>query len=231
MDTPGDGDGSSSDDGLIAKVIPLRRRDAGGAWGPSHDPPRSDIFEPPDDPDPLAEYSVWETPTAQLVRREPPRRPALAVGAWSRFPHGARRHGLLAVAALGAVCLSAIAFSVLPLEHNGRSPVAVGQLGSPAGLGGTLGTIATSRPTPHAAERARSQRLARAHTAAAAMHRHRASSETLVADHVSPSANANVTVAYLSPPPASPPRTAASNRSEAGISATAAAEREFGFER
>jgi hypothetical protein len=230
MDTPGDGDGSSSDDGLIAKVIPLRRRDAGHAWERSYDPPGSDIFEPPDDPEPLAEYSVWETPTAQLVRREPPRRPALAVGAWSRFPHEARRHRLLTVVAvLGAVGLTVIALGVLPLGHGGRAPAAVGQLDSPAGLGQTLGASATSRVTP-APERARSQRRARAHTAAAKTHRHRATSQTLPADHVSPSASANVTVAYSSPPPASPTSTPTSNGSEAEPSAVAA-EREFGFER
>jgi hypothetical protein len=226
MNTPGDGDGSASDDGLIAEVIPLRRRDAANGWEPSYNPPRSDIFEPPDDPDPLAEYSVWETPTAQLVRREPPRRPALAVGAWARFPHGARCHRLLAVTALGAIGLSVIVLSVLPLGQSGRSPVAVGQLNSPAGLGQTLGAIATSRPRP-AAERATSQRRARV---PAATHRHRASRHTPPLDHVLQSPNVSVTVAYSSASPVRP-STATSSGGGAGISVTAMAAREFGFER
>lgn len=230
MDAPGDGDGSSIDDGLIAEVIPLRRRDAGDAWERSFDPPVSDVFDPPPEPEPFGEYSVWDRPTAELVRREPPRRPALTVGAWSRFPHGARRHRLPAVVALGAMGLSVIALGLLPLGHSGRSPVAVGQLNSPTGLGQTLGTIATSRATPPA-ETTRSQRRSPAHAAAATTHRHRASSQTLLADHLSPSANANVTVAYSNPSSVSPPRAAISNGSGTGTPAIATAAREFGFER
>jgi hypothetical protein len=230
MDAPGDGDGSSSNDGLIAEVIPLRRRSPGDARERSFEPPVSDVFDPPPEPDPLGEYSVWERPTAELVRREPPRSPALAVGAWSRFPLGARRHRLVAVAVLGAVGLSVIALSVLRHGHSGRSPVAVGQLDSPAGLGQKLGTIATSRPTP-AADRTGSQRRLHVHAPAAATRRHRATSQTLIADHVSPSANTNVTVVYSSASSASPTSTAPSNGGGAGAPAMATAAREFGFER
>src|SRR2546427_7821647 len=58
---------------MIAEVIPLRRRAHHAAWtthgetGPSH----SGVFDPPPDPEPPEEYSVWDRPTAELVRRQP----------------------------------------------------------------------------------------------------------------------------------------------------------------
>lgn len=76
MDPPRDGDARSREDEMIAEVIPLRRRTRDGApmpreAGSSH----SGVFDPPPDPEPSEEYSVWERPTAELVRREPPESP------------------------------------------------------------------------------------------------------------------------------------------------------------
>ena len=73
MGPPRDGDRSSREDGMIAEVIPLRRRT------PDHrsssregEPAHSGVFDPPPDPEPPEEYSVWERPTAELLRRERP---------------------------------------------------------------------------------------------------------------------------------------------------------------
>ena len=76
MGPPRDGDRSLGEDGMIAEVIPLRRRAHHAPWttheevGSSH----SGVFDPPPDPEPPEEYSVWDRPTAELVRRQ---RPAL----------------------------------------------------------------------------------------------------------------------------------------------------------
>lgn len=70
---PRDGNGGStgSEDELVAKIIPLRRR------GPEAHEPRShvpehgsdDRVDSPEDPPLLAERSVWEQPTVELRRR------------------------------------------------------------------------------------------------------------------------------------------------------------------
>ena len=42
------------------------------------------FFDPPEEPEPLVEYSIWERPTAELIRREepePPRPAAKIAGA------------------------------------------------------------------------------------------------------------------------------------------------------
>ncbi|MGH2863720.1 MAG: hypothetical protein ACRDJX_00565, partial [Solirubrobacteraceae bacterium] len=74
MSAPRDGDGGSNEDGTLAQIIPLRRR----AGDPdlselAHGFQRTDVFDPPPEPLPAREYSVWENPTAELIRREPPK--------------------------------------------------------------------------------------------------------------------------------------------------------------
>jgi hypothetical protein len=66
-----DSDGFTEDE--LAQIIPLRRR--------AHEPPDRDpytgeservgVFDPPEEPEPAREYSVWEQPIAELIRREP----------------------------------------------------------------------------------------------------------------------------------------------------------------
>ena len=72
MGPPRDGDHSSREDGMIAEVIPLRRRTPDHGSSPDEEPAHSGLFDPPPDPEPPEEYSVWERPTAELVRRERP---------------------------------------------------------------------------------------------------------------------------------------------------------------
>ena len=58
---------------MIAEVIPLRRRTPDhGSSSYERDPTHSGVFDPPPDPEPPEEYSVWERPTAELLRRERP---------------------------------------------------------------------------------------------------------------------------------------------------------------
>src|SRR6516162_7587140 len=57
---------------MIAEVIPLRRRTPEHGSSSDEEPAHSGLFDPPPDPEPPEEYSVWERPTAELVRRERP---------------------------------------------------------------------------------------------------------------------------------------------------------------
>jgi hypothetical protein len=83
MSPPPGGDQSSSDDGTLAQIIPLRRRDPGSHTPCDRPSDASGVFDPPDEPEPLNEYSVWERPAAELIRRQPdvPRASAHAPGA------------------------------------------------------------------------------------------------------------------------------------------------------
>lgn len=77
MRPPGEDDQSGGEQEL-AQVIPLRRltheQDETAEISPitphGHTPPA--VFEPPADPDPPEEYSVWEQPIAELIRRGEP---------------------------------------------------------------------------------------------------------------------------------------------------------------
>ena len=228
MDTPGDGDGSCSDDGLIAKVIPLRRRDGGDAWEPSVDPSPRDIFEPPQDPEPLGEYSVWETPTAELVRREPPGRRARGLGYWSRVPRGAGRQRWLALAALGVVGLAVAVLSALPLGRSGHAPLTIGRVSPSAGLGQTLGGVLGPRPSSRSS--AASKRHAPNRIAAAATGRRGApASRPAAPERTAPAVSSAVSVAYSSPS-ASPSPSTSARASASTARAVATAAREFGFE-
>ena len=73
MGPPRDGDRSSREDGMIAEVIPLRRRTPDhGSRPEDREHTHSGVFDPPPEPEPPEEYSVWERPTAELLRRERP---------------------------------------------------------------------------------------------------------------------------------------------------------------
>ncbi len=78
MSPPRDGDGSSSEDGTLAQIIPLRRRTPESEKPSCQPPEASGVFDPPEEPEPLAEYSIWERPTAELIRREQPETPRSA---------------------------------------------------------------------------------------------------------------------------------------------------------
>src|SRR4029077_6446192 len=70
MERPGDGERDAPADGTLAKIIPLRRRGLGGEdlEADAHERD-ADVFEAPAEPQPPEGYSVWERPTAELIRR------------------------------------------------------------------------------------------------------------------------------------------------------------------
>jgi hypothetical protein len=227
MDAPGNGDGSSDEDGLIAKVIPLRRRDGGDAWARSFDPPADGVFEPPEDPEPLGEYSVWETPTAQLVRREPAKRPVSAHGHWPRLPRWVGPQRWMALGALPVVGLAVAALSALPLGGSRHAPLAIGRVTSPPGLGQTLGSVTGPRPSSRGD--AVSRRQTRDGSGAVAEERRRGQG-TPTPEPTSPSTSPTVSVAS-SPPSSTSTPTPSQNASVTSVPAVASAAREFGFER
>lgn len=232
MTRPGDGDGSSSEDGLIAEIIPLRRREPGETREAAYDPPPSKVFDPPRDPEPPGEYSVWETPTAELLRREPPRTRASGVGRWFKAPRSARGYRWLALVALAAVGLSVIALIAVLPGRRGPSPLAVGQLPSSPGLGQALGGVTTSWPRPRQREKSASHRRPRYHASVAAAGRHASRGpRTPAPDRVAPSGTASASVTY--PGTASPSPTSVNGQrgNAPGAPVIATAAREFGFER
>jgi hypothetical protein len=118
---PRDGNGGStgSEDELVAKIIPLRRR------GPEAHEPRSCVpergsegrVESREDPSPLAERSVWEQPTVELRRR----------GTQDTDPASRRRsmpRGLVAVpvVAIGLVGMAVVLVIALSTARNQAQP-------------------------------------------------------------------------------------------------------------
>jgi len=223
MKAPGDGDDGPIDDGLIAEVIPLRRRGPGDTWERPREPPPCDVFEPPRDPEPLGEYSVWEMPASELIRREPPARQRRTIGARFTPPHGSPRSRWLAIGVLVAAGLGMIALTA-PLGRQ-HSPTAVGQVSSPAGLGQTLGAGGTSAPPRTRGGHLAPARRATSHTTADGTRgRHSVSAPTRGPSRVVSYTTTNANVSY------SPSSAGTQGASGAGAPIATAA-REFGFER
>jgi hypothetical protein len=110
MSRPRDGDQSSSEDGTLAQIIPLRRRAPDGETPDAQPQEPSGVFDPPDEPEPLAGYSVWERPAAELIRREQPEppRPAARIAGALRSSALTPRPFLLSAAAVSAVAIGAV---------------------------------------------------------------------------------------------------------------------------
>jgi hypothetical protein len=104
---PADGDHSSGEQALVAQVIPLRRRGVHAELR-HEEPAHSGVFDPPPEPEPPEEYSVWECPTAELIRRIPSHQAPRITSRRLASPHGRR----WAIAAAAAVLLCAVAFGV-----------------------------------------------------------------------------------------------------------------------
>ena len=105
---PRDSDGFTEDE--LVQIIPLRRR-APESEKPSGRPAEaSGVFDPPMDPEPLAGYSFWERPAAELIRRgepEPPRSAAKIASAL-RASGLSPQLWLLSAAALSVVAIVAV---------------------------------------------------------------------------------------------------------------------------
>lgn len=232
MDRSRDGDHASGDDGLIAQVIPLRRR--GLEQTPNWDesaPAHSGVFDPPPEPEPLEEYSVWERPTAELVRRQPqPQRQVSLRGDRARLP----RPPLWRVAiAVQALTIAAVAIALTIGSHTGRPQYAAhsGQ-SAQLGLGTVSGMGSVGKHAPPAPAHVSSTRARRRHRGVAATSRHglaytpphSAEVSSATAPEVTVSVSAPTSTSSYSPPPAS-------QQSSARAQAASAADREFGFER
>jgi hypothetical protein len=121
-------DGDETDEELLAKVIPLRRRGEaieesegphGGPWGAEHEPSELE----PAAPAVALERSIWDQPSAQLPRRPQGARTRIrcALGA-----HVLHLRGLpapaLATALTGAIALAALAVALGALATRPGGP-------------------------------------------------------------------------------------------------------------
>jgi hypothetical protein len=125
MSRPRDGDQSSSEDGTLAQIIPLRRRAPDGETPFGQPPEPSGVFDPPDEPEPLAGYSVWERPAAELIRREQPEPPWSAARIAGALRSSALTPRLLlpSAAAVSAVAIAAVVALALGSgdQHGSRT--------------------------------------------------------------------------------------------------------------
>jgi hypothetical protein len=247
LDPPRDGDRSSGEDGMIAEVIPLRRRtpDAGRHEG---EPTHSGMFDPPPDPEPPEEYSVWERPTAELLRRERP--DDLAPSNRGRRGWGAavlsrRAHAAAILATL--VASVALIIGTAGSHRTRRNPASAGLGGVQAGLGAPLGSAQPSAKPPGARRSAARSRRKSTHRSTEGMRpaAPRPTSEPTVASAPATVASAPATVASTPATVASTPAQAPTSgphvstptvasqpagQSHREASTATAASREFGFE-
>lgn len=215
---------------MIAEVIPLRRRAHDGTSTPP-EAEHCSVFDAPPDPQPPQEYSVWERPTAQLIRRQAPeelasvkrRRLGLPVQAIARSWAGGGAAALLL--ALAATALITTGAQRSP-QRSHTASVARAALGLGAALTGA--PAPGYRPSAGIAVRSAARRLS-----------HRAAARKLVL--VRPSAPPSQIEGSPAPSASSTGETTYA-REQADVSqappqpqsetaGATAAEREFGFER
>jgi len=227
---PRDGDRSSREDGMIAEVIPLRRRtpDHRSSSGEG-EPPHSGVFDPPPDPEPPEEYSVWERPTAELLRRERPDDLVPSHPGRRQWGTALRNRRAHTVAILATLVASATLIIVTGSSHRTpHTPASAGLGGVEAGLGAPLGGAPPSAPRPQVRRYTRRSRRApthRATTPAGASAATRTTSEPVVASPP-PVPPSSVASHVSAPTTASQPATQSGG--EAPVATTAS--REFGFE-
>ena len=247
---PRDGEGipPDTDDGLLAQVIPLRRRGGEGA-APKilADEPRrpadegDGVFDPPEDPSVPAERSIWDPAPPPLRRRASPE-PVRFARARTRLTDilgGQTRARLIgaAVAVAGTLGVAALLVFALGALHGQSRPTA--QHAISAGLqasrpkDGSAGLATRPSSPPH-----------RSSTEHAGSHRRPPTVATVKTTSTVPKFVPNgsgvgvpATVQYHSPAVQSPtgasaaPPAAESSPAPKGSSASASASREFGFER
>jgi hypothetical protein len=226
---PRDGDRSSREDGMIAEVIPLRRRTPDQRSSSREgEPAHSGVFDPPPEPEPPEEYSVWERPTAELLRRERPGdlvpsttlRRGWATAAFSRRAH--------VPAILATLVASVTLIIVTSSSHRAaHTPASAGASRVEAGLGAPLGGAPPSAPRPQVRRHARPYGGApthRATTPTGASAASRTTSEPVASPP--PAAPSSVASHVSAPTAATQPATP--SRGEAPVATTAS--REFGFE-
>lgn len=198
------GDGSGSDEELLAKVIPLRRR-GDTAHDPDCSTPRplgaeaeprdSEKFGPPDRSTPMLEHSIWDPPTLELPRRPTAARRRLRRVLEARVPH---LHGLpagaIATAGTGAIAIAALAFALSVFERGG-SPQQGGSVLHASVIGGSHVKSANAHSTT--ARRSATTTGVHRHRGAGAQHRPASSnrvSSTAQSTHVSTGESTGTTV-------------------------------------
>jgi len=247
---PRDGEGipPNTDDGLLAQVIPLRRR--GGEDATPQilaDEPRrpadelDGVFDPTEDPSVPAERSIWD-PAPPPLRRRPSPDPVRFARARARLTDilgcqtPARFIGA-AVAVAATIAVAALLVLALAVLRGQSGPPA--QHAISAGLqasrskGGSEGLATRPSSPPHRSSTARTGSHRRPATAATAK------ATSTVPKFVATGSGVDVpeTVQYHAPAVQSPagssaaPPAAESSPAPKGSSASASASREFGFER
>jgi hypothetical protein len=239
LDAPRDGDRSSREDGMIAEVIPLRRRTPEhGSSSEERSPAHSGVFDPPPDPEPPEEYSVWERPTAELLRRDRADHLVPSNGGrrrWAEAVLSRRAHA----AAMLATLIATVTFIIVTSSSH-RAPHTLASPGPSrvqAGLGLPLGAAPPSALRPQVRRYTRRAKRApthRATTPTGAFAASRTTSEPVVASPppVAPSSvGSHVSTPTVASQPATP--TVASQpatQSHREVPTATTASREFGFE-
>ena len=100
------------------------------------------FFDPPEEPEPLVEYSIWERPTAELIRREEPEppRPAAKIAGALRTWRPSPRLWLLSAATVSVVAIAAVLALTLGSQRDRH--------------GSTTGRLASSGTSARASSRA-----------------------------------------------------------------------------
>jgi hypothetical protein len=221
---PRDGNGGPSDDedGLVAQIIPLRRREREPekSQSPSFPVPGVAGDEPPAARrmPPPAERSVWDPPTAELRRRRAePGSPAQSARA--PRPLASRRSWrVAAVSAVAAAAGAATLVLVLTGGPGGRSRHAPKEAASAtlkASSTATGHSVIKTQPFARRARHTRGDAAAhhRQQTRARALHvQHQQSPSPAAQDAAAESVAANSQAA--APPSATPHQTAASSNTE-----------------
>jgi|GEM_PF-6073962 len=231
MEPPRDGESDAPADGTLAKIIPLRRRGLGGEELEADAHERDvDVFEAPAEPQPPEGYSVWERPTAELIRRpllpEPSARGRLRARA-SLLARERWRVALAAqVATLAALALLALGRGAAHhayASRNGQSALLGLGAAGPAGEGSPPKASPKVKRSGSAAATRRTRAGARhppRSTAAARAPGASSSSSVARTGHADAASSSAAT--------ASPPSPRTSETARAPVAS--ATSREFGFE-
>jgi hypothetical protein len=240
---PRDGEGipPNTDDGLLAQVIPLRRRGGEGATPQIlADEPRrpadecDGVFDPPEQPSVPAERSIWDPAPPPLRRRFARSRARLTDILGRQTPARFIGAAVAVAATIGVAALLVFALGVLRGQSGPPAQHAISAgLQASRSKGGSEGLATRPSSPPH-----------RSSTARTGSHRGPATAATAKATSTVPKfvptgsgVGVPETVQYHAPAVQSPagsssaPPAAESSPAQKGSSASARASREFGFER
>jgi hypothetical protein len=228
LGSPHDGDHSSGEQALVAQVIPLRRRGSDAELR-DEQAAHSGVFDPPPEPEPPQEYSVWERPTAELIRRthcDENKRGGERRAVWRP---SRRRVVTAALAAL--ICVAGFGIASSGSHRRAQRSAALTRPPEQLGLGAPLSGRTPRGATRHLELRSRSSPTSQSR-------RHTRSTDVRSAPSVgtgsrqSRGGSTGVVTAGSRGSEASEPHNGSSEQTQTSAqSAVATAAREFGFER